>query len=158
MIFLSYSQKDFKKVAEIYVELFKQINEEVWFGPEIISFGQSWEDKVNEAIKNSRVILLLLDVQQIELGFGENFNREFKMIQNSLSIDSNKKFVIAQIGKAEEFENRKVNFLNIQFLENFIQTPIINFSNFYYGNDNIKLSDSSEFKELLNVLNLFNNK
>jgi len=155
MIFLSYSHRDFKIVAEFYIELSKQTSEQVWFGPEQISFGENWEDKVNYAISNSRLILMLIDGTRTDLDIGLNFNREIRMIQNSLSKNKRQNLAIAQIGQMVS-PDINIFYQDIPFSDNIIRSPIINFSNIYYGDTNIDLGSSSEFRDLVNVIKLKN--
>ncbi len=155
MIFLSYSHKDFNIVAEFYVELYKLKREEIWFGPEMISYGQDWENKVGEAIRRSRVILMLLDASQIDLKLGLNFNREIRMIESSLSVNSSQKLVVIQIGDMKSEGQYKI-IREFKFAENLVQTTLLNFSNIYYGKQRIELADSLEFKDLVKILRLNN--
>ena len=101
MIFFSYSNKDFKVVLQIYSELIKSINKDIWFAPEQISFGDSWEAEIKKGLKSSDIIMLFLSQHRIFPELNSNLSKEDRMITEALNKDSNKKVILIGIDKTE---------------------------------------------------------
>ena len=146
MIFLSYHNQDLKIVIQIYSELLKTVDEELWFAPEQIRFGQDWKEEVKYGIESSNSIILFSNFNKEIAQRSLNFIEEERMIRMSLKNHPDKRVALVNFKKSNTpYERLRVN---KQF----------NLRNEINENQILNLKNSPVFASLVTFLNLPNRR